>query len=439
MRMVDIIMKKRDGGSLTKEEINFFINGYCKNEIPDYQVSALLMAIKFVGMSRTEIFDLTEAMLHSGEIVDLSSINGVKVDKHSTGGVGDKTSLVIGPLVASCGAKLAKMSGRGLGHTGGTLDKLESIPNFKIALSDEEFFSTVNEVGMAIISQNNNLVLADKKMYALRDVTATVDSIPLIASSIMSKKLASGSDAILLDVKYGEGAFMKTKKDAYDLAKLLVEIGTRFNKDTRAEITNMNEPLGMAVGNSLEVIEAINTLKGHGPKDLTEICLHSASTMLLQAKLFKTREEALQKLQENITNGKAFEVFCKFVEKQHGDVSYIKDISLFPKAKHTYEVRATISGTVKQVKALEIGTISMILGAGRKEKDDAIDMASGIVLNKKVGDKVVSGELLCTLYTEHDDYMEIVDRLRDAFVIDPTNKKVKLQLIAAEISKDDLN
>lgn len=438
MRMVDIILKKRDGGELTKEEIEFFIEGYCKQEIPDYQVSALLMAIKFVGMTKQETFLLTDAMLHSGEIVDLSSIPGVKVDKHSTGGVGDKASLVIGPLVASCGAKLAKMSGRGLGHTGGTLDKLESIPGFKIALSDEEFFSAVKKVGMAIISQNNNLVLADKKLYALRDVTGTVDSIPLIASSIMSKKLASGSDSILLDVKYGEGAFMKTIDEAKTLAKVLVEIGTKFGKDTRAEITNMNEPLGMAVGNSLEVIEAINTLKGNGPKDLTEICLHSAATMLVQAKLFKNASDALMELKKNIQNGKAFEVFCNFVKEQHGDESYIRDTNKFAKAKYSCDIFSNKEGVVTEVKALEIGTISMILGAGRKSKEDSIDMASGIVLNKKVGDKVAVGEKLCTLYTEHSDYLDVVSRLRDAFTIDPTNPHVEIELIAAEISKEDL-
>ncbi len=437
MRMVDIILKKREKGELTDEEIRFFIENYSKGIIPDYQASAFLMTIVFNGMTKKEIFSLTDAMLHSGEIVDLSSIAGVKVDKHSTGGVGDKTSLVIGPLVASVGCKLAKMSGRGLGHTGGTLDKLESIPGFRIALTDKEFKDAVNKVGMSIIAQNNNLVIADKKLYALRDVTATVDSIPLIASSIMSKKLASGSDSILLDVKYGEGAFMKTVEDAVKLAKVLVEIGVSFGKDTRAEITNMNEPLGMAVGNALEVIEAINTLKGYGPEDLTEICLHSASTMVCQAKLAKTPEEARKMLEENIKNGRAFEVFVNFVKEQGGDISYILDTEKFPKAKHTYQIYSDKDGYIKEVKALEIGTISMILGAGRREKDDPIDMASGIVLNKKVSNKVSKGELLCTLYTEHDDYMEVVERLKNAFVI--TDEKVDFgPLIACEISKEDL-
>lgn len=432
MRMVDIILKKRQGKSLTKEEIDFFIEGYCQNKIPDYQASALLMTIVYKGMSKQEIKNLTNAMLHSGEIVDLSTIEGVKVDKHSTGGVGDKASLIIGPLVASAGAKMAKMSGRGLGHTGGTLDKLESIPGFRIALEDKEFFDTVNKVGMSIISQNNNLVLADKKLYALRDVTATVDSIPLIASSIMSKKLASGSDSILLDVKYGEGAFMKTVAEAKKLAQVLVEIGKAFKKDTRAEITNMNQPLGKAVGNSLEVIEAIETLKGNGPKDLTDICLHSASTMLVQAKICKTTKEAHQILEENIKNGKAFEVFCSFVEAQGGDVRYIRDTSLFPKAKHIVDVFSDKDGYVTEAKALEIGTISMILGAGRQEKDDIIDMASGIYLHKKVGDKVSKDDKLCTIYTEHDDYETVITRLKNAFVIKDSEPKAQ-KLVACEI------
>ena len=339
MRIVDVINKKKNGEVLTSEEIKFFINGYVEGIIPDYQASALLMAILLKGMNKEETFYLTEAMLNSGKIVDLSMIKGVKVDKHSTGGVGDKTSLVLGPLVASAGVKLAKMSGRGLGHTGGTLDKLESIPSFDVNLSSEEFIKQVQNVGMAIIGQTADLVPADKKLYALRDVTGTVDSIPLIASSIMSKKLASGADTILLDVKFGEGAFMKTMEDAQKLAHLMVEIGRYFKKDTRAEITAMGEPLGNAIGNSLEVKEAVETLLGKGPKDLTELCLDSGATMLLQAKVVSTRDEGRKLLENNLYSGKAYKVFLEFVKAQHGDVSYIENLDKFPVALYQEKVK----------------------------------------------------------------------------------------------------
>lgn len=433
MRFMDIIMKKRDGGELSAEEIHFFIEGYVKGEIPDYQVSALLMAIVFKGMSKAETFALTEAMLHSGETVDLSEIVGVKVDKHSTGGVGDKTSLVLGPLVASAGVKLAKMSGRGLGHTGGTLDKLESIPGFNISLDRQTFIKTVQNVGMSIIGQTGDLVPADKKLYALRDVTATVDSIPLIASSIMSKKLASGADTILLDVKFGDGAFMKNMKDAKELASLMVEIGKYFNKDTRAEITAMDEPLGFAVGNNLEVKEVVQTLLGQGPKDLTELCLESGSTMLLQANAVATKEEGKALLEENLKNGKAYKVFLEFVKAQKGDISFLKDLSKFPEALYRQEIYAPRSGNILKVKALTIGVAAMKLGAGRMKKEDTIDMSAGIVLNHKIGDAVKKGELLATLYTERPSYEPVVKEILDAFeIVDESVKPTPIILDSIE-------
>lgn len=433
MRFMDIIMKKRAGGELSAEEIHFFIEGYVKGEIPDYQVSALLMAIVFKGMSKAETFALTEAMLHSGETVDLSEIVGVKVDKHSTGGVGDKTSLVLGPLVASAGVKLAKMSGRGLGHTGGTLDKLESIPGFNISLDRQTFIKTVQNVGMSIIGQTGDLVPADKKLYALRDVTATVDSIPLIASSIMSKKLASGADTILLDVKFGDGAFMKNMKDAKELASLMVEIGKYFNKDTRAEITAMDEPLGFAVGNNLEVKEVMQTLLGQGPKDLTELCLESGSTMLLQANAVATKEEGKALLEENLKNGKAYKVFLEFVKAQKGDISFLKDLSKFPEALYRQEIYAPRSGNILKVKALTIGVAAMKLGAGRMKKEDTIDMSAGIVLNHKIGDAVKKGELLATLYTERPSYEPVVKEILDAFeIVDESVKPTPIILDSIE-------
>ncbi len=417
MRMVDVILKKRAAKELTNEEIKFFINGFVDGSIPDYQVSALLMTIIFNGMTEKETFALTEAMLNSGEIVDLSSIPGVKVDKHSTGGVGDKVSLVLGPMVAACGVKLAKMSGRGLGHTGGTLDKLESIPGLSIQVSDEDFIKQVKEVGMAIVGQTDKLVPADKKLYALRDVTGTVDSMALIASSIMSKKLASGADTILLDVKFGNGAFMKTQKDAETLARLMVKIGKNFGKDTRAEITDMGEPLGKAVGNILEVEEAIDALNGHGPSDLLDVCLSSGSTMLVQAKVCETKEEARALLQSKIDSGEAFEVFKKFVSAQGGDVTYIENPSKFPTAMYKRDVVSTQTGYVSKVEAITIGVAAMQLGAGRERKEDLIDTSAGIVLNKKVGDKVEKGEVLATIYTDKPNFDNIAKNIYSAFEI----------------------
>ncbi len=417
MDFIEIIEHKRDGKKLTKEEIHFFIENYVKGVIPEYQVSSLLMAIYLKGMDIDEISDLTYEMMYSGEVWDLSSIPGLKVDKHSTGGVGDKVSLILGPLVASCGAKLAKMSGRGLGHTGGTLDKLESIPGFDIHKDFEGFKKQVNDVGMAIIGQDKNIDPADKKLYALRDVTGTVGCIPLIASSIMSKKLASGSDCILLDVKTGSGAFMKDVKSAKELAKTMVDIGKKLNKNVIAEITDMDQPLGKAVGNNLEIKEVIDTLHNKGPKDITELCLNSGSIMLVQAKLFENEIDAYNVLKANLENGKAFNKFVEFVNAQHGDTSYILDPSKFEVAKNIIPVYAKKEGFVHKINALVIGVASMHLGGGRETLDDVIDMSAGIILNKKIGDKVEENELLATLYTNKDNYEEIKNNVFNAFEI----------------------
>lgn len=417
MQMTDIILKKRDGFELSKEEIDFFIKNYVNNIIPDYQASALAMAIYFQGMNKKEISFLTDSMLHSGEIIDLSSINGVKIDKHSTGGVGDKTSLVLGPLVASCGAKVAKMSGRGLGHTGGTLDKLESIKGVSVNVSKENFIKQVNDIGIAIIGQTGDLVPADKKLYALRDVTATVDSIPLIASSIMSKKLASGADTILLDVKFGSGAFMKDIKSAEELASTMVEIGKHLSIDTKAVLTDMDQPLGMAIGNSLEVIEACETLKGHGPKDLVELCLNLGAIILKQAHIEEDIEKGKVLLQSKIDNLEAFKKLEELIKYQGGDISYLEDYSKFEKSKYQKEIYSSKEGYVEKISALEIGECAMHLGAGRATKDDVIDMASGIVLNKKVGDFVKKGELLLTCYTNKENVEEIYKDLENSYII----------------------
>lgn len=433
MRMIDIIEHKRDGKTLTNEEINFFITNYVDGKIPDYQVSALLMAILFRGMSDEEIFNLTNDMLHSGDIIDLSKIKGVKVDKHSTGGVGDKTSLVLGPLVASCGVKLAKMSGRGLGHTGGTLDKMESIPGMQINISEDNFISQVNKIGMAIVGQTGHLVPADKKLYALRDVTGTVDSLPLIASSIMSKKLASGSDSILLDVKVGSGAFMKTLEMGEELAKTMVSIGKYFKKDTRAILTDMDEPLGLAVGNNLEVIEAINTLKGNGPKDLTELCIKAGAIMLLQAKICSSFEEGEKLLQSKIENGEAFKKFVEFVEAQGGDITYVLNTSKFEKAKYEISINSNKSGYITKIDALEIGEFAMKLGAGREKIEDKIDYSAGIILSKKIGDFVNSGDELCKIYTNKENYEEIIKEIKNSFIISenkPENRKIIYKVIS---------
>ena len=417
MRMVDIITKKRDGNELTDKEIQFFVKGYVDGKIPDYQVSALLMAILFRGMTDREIVTLTDLMEHSGDVIDLSSIPGKKVDKHSTGGVGDKTSLALGPMVAACGAVVAKMSGRGLGHTGGTLDKLESIPGMNVFLKEEKFIEILKKNGVAIAGQTGTLVPADKKLYALRDVTGTVESIPLIASSVMSKKLASGSDCILLDVKFGNGAFMKTREDAQKLAKIMCAIGNSLYRDTRAVLTSMEQPLGFAVGNSLEVKEAIDTLHGKGPRDFQDLCYQSGAIMLEQAGIVKNEEEGLKMLHKVIEDGSAFEKLRQMVIAQGGDVSYIDHPEKFEVSKNIIEIKATKAGYIRQIEALSIGENAMRLGAGRETFDDVIDMSAGIVLAKKVGDRVEEGELLCTAYTNKDEYQEICEDIKDAFVI----------------------
>ena len=416
MNIIDIIEAKKDKKALTKEQIHFFIKGYIDKTIEDYQASALLMAITINGMTSEETAYLTEEMRVSGEVWDLSDIPGLKIDKHSTGGVGDKVSLILGPLVASCGAKMAKMSGRGLGHTGGTLDKIESIPGMRINLTKEEFKKQVKEIGVCIIGQSKDIDPADKKLYALRDVTGTVQSIPLIASSIMSKKLASGADCILLDVKCGKGAFMKTYEDAKILATEMVNIGKKLKKNVKAEITDMNQPLGKAVGNSLEIKEVIETLKGNGPKDLEDICLSSGAILLVQAELFKNTEDARKALVENIKNGKAFEKFKEFVKAQGGDVEYIDHPEKFPVSKNLIEIKSDDEGYIKTIDALAIGLGSCHLGGGRVKITDVIDMSAGIILNKKVGDFVKKGELLCTLHTNKDNVDHIIKSVKEAFI-----------------------
>ena len=399
MRMYDLIMKKRKGEELTKEEINFFVDGFTKGEIPDYQASALLMAIFFNKMNKRETADLTNAMVESGDKIDLSNINGIKVDKHSTGGVGDKTSICLTPLVASLGIPVAKMSGRGLGHTGGTIDKLETFKGFSVELTEEEFMNNVNSINIAIMGQSGNLVPADKKLYALRDVTATVDNMSLIASSIMSKKLASGADAIVLDVKVGDGAFMKTPETAKELATEMVNIGNMLGRQTIGVISDMDQPLGYAIGNSLEVIEAIELLKGNGPKDLLELTLTLGSNMLLCAKKADTVEEARKLLLESIENGKGLEKLKEFVAAQGGDITPIDDYSKFPKAKYIEPVVAPRDGYITKIKAEAFGLIAMELGAGRATKESEIDLAVGIVLNKKRGEAVSKGDVLAYIHS----------------------------------------
>ena len=416
MDIIEIIIAKKDGKVLTKEQIHFFIKGLIDKTIEDYQVSALLMAITINGMNSEETAYLTEEMRVSGDVWDLSDIPGLKIDKHSTGGVGDKVSLILGPLVASCGAKMAKISGRGLGHTGGTLDKMESIPGMRINLTKEEFKKQVREIGVAIIGQDKHIDPADKRLYELRDVTGTVQSIPLIASSIMSKKLASGADCILLDVKCGKGAFMKNYEDAKKLAIEMVNIGKQLNKNVKAEISDMNQPLGKAVGNNLEIKEVIETLKGNGPEDLKEICLSSGAILLTQAELFKTTEDARKALEENIKNGKAFEKFKEFVKAQGGDLEYIDHPEKFPVSKHLIEIKSENEGYIKTIDALAIGLGSCHLGGGRMKITDTIDMSAGIVLNKKVGDLVKKGELLCTLHTNKDNVEKIIEQVKKAFI-----------------------
>lgn len=401
MRMYDILAKKRDGGILTDEEIQFFIDGYVSGAIPDYQASALLMAIFLKGMTPHETAALTRSMAQSGDLVDLSSIDGIKVDKHSTGGVGDKTTLIVAPVVASLGVRVAKMSGRGLGHTGGTVDKLESIPGFRTTLDREAFFDVVRRVGVSVIGQSGNLAPADKKLYALRDVTATVNSIPLIASSIMSKKIAAGSDRILLDVKTGSGAFMKTLEDSIALAKEMVSIGEHVGRRTVALITDMDRPLGCAIGNALEVCEACETLQGRGPADLTEVCIELAANMLWLAEkgeLAQCRSLARQQ----IANGEAFAKLKEMVQAQGGDTSVLDDPEKFAPPNVCYEVLAQREGFLYAMDTEKCGIASVELGAGREKKEDPIDYSAGIVLRKKVGDFVRKGEVLASFYSSEE-------------------------------------
>ncbi|MDR9833494.1 pyrimidine-nucleoside phosphorylase [Staphylococcus coagulans] len=417
MRMVDIIAKKRDGHVLTKEEIQFFVNGYTNGEIPDYQMSSLAMAIFFQDMTDEERADLTMAMVASGDQIDLSNIKGVKVDKHSTGGVGDTTTLVLAPLVAALDVPVAKMSGRGLGHTGGTIDKLESVKGFHVEISEEEFVRLVNEDHVAVIGQTGNLTPADKKIYALRDVTGTVNSIPLIASSIMSKKIAAGADAIVLDVKTGNGAFMKTVEDAEALAHAMVKIGNQVGRQTMAIISDMSQPLGFSIGNALELKEAIDTLKGEGPEDLTELVLTLGSQMVVLAQKANNLEEAREMLKEVIENGKALEKFKTFLSNQGGDASIVDNPSQLPTAQYQFELPAKQAGVVAEMIANEIGIASMMLGAGRQTKEDEIDLAVGLVLNKKIGDYVEEGESLLTIHANTQDVEAVKEKLYDNITI----------------------
>ena len=426
-RMVDLILKKRDGGILTRDEINFIINGYVNNEIPEYQVSALLMAIYFNPLTEDEIQNLTIAMLRSGEEIDLSNIKGITVDKHSTGGVGDKTSLVVGPIVAALGVKIAKMSGRGLGHTGGTLDKLESIPGFKIEVDSDKFFNQVNEIGVAIIGQSSNITPADKKLYALRDVTGTVESIGLIASSIMSKKLASGADHIVLDVKVGKGAFMKDLETATKLAETMVKIGKKANRETVATLTDMEQPLGYAIGNSLEVIEAIETLKNNGPKDFDTLCRALSTEIVLVAGLAENEEEALKMVDEVILNKKALNKLGEMIEYQGGNKEVINDYSIMKEASQEIDLLYLEDNEcyVYGIDALMIGEAAMNLGAGRAKIDDVIDHSVGIILRKKVGDKVVKGDVIATIYANEKGIDIASKMIIDAYTMSQEEVKMR--------------
>ncbi|HFI0463006.1 TPA: pyrimidine-nucleoside phosphorylase [Streptococcus suis] len=417
MRMVDLIAKKQAGHALTQAEISYIIEGFTVGKIPDYQMSAFAMAVYFQGMTEEEAGYLTMAMAESGDQIDLSAIEGVKVDKHSTGGVGDTTTLVLAPLVAACGVPVAKMSGRGLGHTGGTIDKFEAIEGFRYELPIQEFIDLVNENKLAVVGQSGNLTPADKKLYALRDVTSTVQSIPLIASSIMSKKIAAGADAIVLDVKVGEGAFMKTVQEAEDLARTMVRIGNHVGRKTLAVISNMDEPLGWAIGNALEVKEAIDTLKGQGPSDLLDLCLVLGAQMLMAAGKVEDLEAGKAMLQEKIDSGQALQSFKAFVKNQGGDPAIVDDPSLLPQAKYQIDLPAKASGVVSHWVANKVGEAAMVLGAGRETKEDTIDPAVGLVLHKKVGDPVEEGESLLTIYANRQDVEDVKNRLYDALTI----------------------
>ena len=418
MRMYDLITKKKQAEALTREEIEFIVNGFTDGSIPDYQMSAFLMAVCLRGMDIQETIDLTMAMVHSGDVLDLSPIEGKKVDKHSTGGVGDKTSLIIGPMVAALGVPVAKMSGRGLGHTGGTIDKLESFPGFSVSLSEQQFFDNVNRMKLAIIGQTANLAPADKKIYALRDVTATVNNYSLIASSIMSKKIAAGSDVIVLDVKVGSGAFMKTLEEAEELAKVMVQIGTGVGRETYAVLSDMGQPLGQYVGNSMEVVEAIKTLKGEGPQDLLDACMTLASYMLLGAGRVQSVEEAETLLEGTIKDGSALKKLAEFVEAQGGDASYVWNPDKFPRTEFIEEMIAAEDGYVSEILTDEIGITSLVLGGGRETKESEIDYSVGIKIRKKVGDYVRKGESLARLHANDVSKLKAAaPRLMNAYKI----------------------
>src|SRR5690625_277534 len=425
--MYDVIEKKRNGQTLTEDEIKFLVEGYTNGAIPDYQMSALFMAIYFQGMTIEESAILTMAMVQSGDTVDLSKIQGIKVDKHSTGGVGDTTTLILAPLVASVGVHVAKMSGRGLGNTGGTIDKLESIAGFHIVITNNQFVELVNDHHLAVIGQSAHLVPADKKMYSLRDVTATVNSIPLIASSIMSKKIASGADAIVLDVKTGTGAFMKNEEEAKLLARMMVDIGRSVGIETLAVISNMDQPLGLAVGNALEVQEAIDTLKGQGPTDLTELSLVLGSQMVVLANKAETMEEARKMLEKNIHNGKAITTFKTFIESQGGDANIVDNPSLLPRALFQIDIHSETSGYVTQLIADRIGKAALMLGAGRKTKESTIDLSVGILLHKKLGDQVQKRDKLFTLHTNTEDNSYVITYLLGSIQLG--NEQIAKELI----------
>lgn len=435
MRMYDIIAKKRDGHELSEAEISYLIKGYVNGDIPDYQMSAFLMAVYFNSMTEKETHFMTNEVAHSGDMVDLSPIEGIKVDKHSTGGVGDKTTLIVAPIVAACGVKVAKMSGRGLGHTGGTVDKLESIPGYRTTLSREEFFRVVNETGLSVIGQSGNLAPADKKMYALRDVTATVDNIPLIAVSIMSKKLAAGSDCILLDVKTGSGAFMKTLEDSIALASEMVKIGENAGRKTMALITDMDTPLGAAIGNSLEVAEAVATLNGRGPEDLTKVCLQLAANMMVLAGL-GTEKECLAKAKQAVADGSALERLVAMVEAQGGDSSVIRDTDCFEKAPFVYEVLAKEDGIIQSMDTEKCGIASVLLGAGRETKDSPVDLSAGILLQKKTGDVVAKGEILATMYASKQELFAAAEEKYLSAITIAEEKIQRNPLVYARVTKD---
>ena len=435
MRMYDIIAKKKYGFELTNEEIEFTIKGFVNGEIPDYQMSALLMAIYFRGMTQNETVTLTKCMANSGDTVDLSPIEGLKVDKHSTGGVGDKTTLVVAPVVAACGVRMAKMSGRGLGHTGGTVDKLESIPGFNVSVSREEFINIVNKIGLCVVGQTGNLAPADKKLYALRDVTATIDCVPLIASSIMSKKLAAGADCILLDVKTGSGAFMKTVEDSINLAKVMVDIGWGAGRKCAALVTDMDNPLGYAIGNSLEVIEAVNTLKGNGPQDFSDCCIDLAANILELAGK-GSPEQCMAQVKAVIASGAAFEKLCEMVEAQGGNSAVIRDTAKFGEAPVIREITSTVSGYISGMDTEAIGIASVMLGAGRETKDSPIDYLAGIVLRKKTGDYVNIGDTLAVFHTSNEALVKSAqERFFEALKISESKPEMK-PLVYAKVEKD---